>query len=490
MRCCWPSQRLRGCKYIGRVGTGFSDAQLRTLRNAVDADARARNLRRTFRSWNARMSGWRYGSSPAWWSRCSTRAWVARACCANRHSRPSAPTRRRRVWLPNSPPRKQSRRRPGAAGKTAARATAPPSSRKRVAITHPEREVFPGTGITKGDVAEYYRAVSPWILAEMGGRPLSVVRCPEGSGKPCFFQKHTALGWGTHIGSVDVREKNKSVKYLCIDSEEGLLELVQMNVLEFHPWGAKSSDYEHADRIVFDLDPHPSVKWPRVIAAARDLREQLESIGLRSFLRTSGGKGFHVVVPLDPPAPWDEVKRFAQAVAHAMAQLRPSEFVSVAGEKNREGKIFVDWLRNGRGATSVASYSLRARQPPASPCPLTGRSLQRSRAAMPLPSRTRSLASAGANPTPGATSRRCSKRCRRCSREESLVRVSSSGLSVDCASRGKRTMRTLRRPGESRDPVACSGATGFRLSPGTGAVLSVWACAVEYYAGTPSATSL
>ena len=231
-----------------------------------------------------------------------------------------------------------------------------------VEITHPEREVFPGTGITKGDVAAYYRSVAPWILREIGGRPLSVIRCPDGAAKPCFFQKHVMRGWGEHVHGVAIEEKNAREKYLYIDDESGLLELVQMNVLEFHPWGSRVDDYEHADRIVFDLDPHPSVKWPRVVAAAKDLREQLASIGLTSFLRTSGGKGFHVVVPLDPPAPWDTVKAFAQAVAQAMATLRPLEFVSVAGEKNRENRIFVDWLRNGRGATSVGSYSLRARE--------------------------------------------------------------------------------------------------------------------------------
>jgi bifunctional non-homologous end joining protein LigD len=239
-----------------------------------------------------------------------------------------------------------------------------------VAITHPERVVFPGTGITKGDVAAYYRAVAPLLLAGVARRPLSVVRCPDGAGKACFFQKHLATGWGEHVHGVAIKEKAGTQKYLCIEDEAGLLELVQMNVLEFHPWGATSSDPAKADRIVFDLDPHPSVKWPRVVAAARDLRAQLESIGLTSFLRTSGGKGFHVVVPLNPPAPWDAVKRFAQAVAEAMTSLRPKEFVSVAGEKNRSGRIFIDWLRNGRGATSVASYSLRARTTPGVAMPL------------------------------------------------------------------------------------------------------------------------
>jgi len=204
-------------------------------------------------------------------------------------------------------------------------------------------------------------AVSRWLLPVLAGRPVSVVRCPDGAGKPCFFQKHVAQGWGKHIHGVMLKEEKGIGKYLCIQDEAGLLELVQMNVLELHPWGARSRDPEHADRIVFDLDPHPTVKWPRVVAAARNVKKQLESIGLRSFLRTSGGKGLHVVVPLSPPAPWSEVKRFAQAVATAMASLRPMEFVAVAGEKNRSGRIFVDWLRNGRGATSVASYSLRSR---------------------------------------------------------------------------------------------------------------------------------
>lgn len=250
-----------------------------------------------------------------------------------------------------APPKKPTPCKPGAAK--------PAKEKDSVTLTHPERVVFPGLGITKQDVADYYAAMAPWVLAEIGGRPLSIVRCPNGASKKCFFQKHVAAGWGEHIHGVDVGEKEA---YLSIQDEAGLLELVQMNVLEFHPWGATASDPDHADRIVFDLDPHANVKWRRVVEGARFLRDQLDSIGLRSFARTSGGKGFHVVVPLNPPAPWGEAKRFAQAVAQAMSKLRPDDFVSVAGEKNRVGKIFVDWLRNGKGATSVSSYSLRARE--------------------------------------------------------------------------------------------------------------------------------
>ena len=244
---------------------------------------------------------------------------------------------------------------------------------------HPEREVFPGTGISKGDVADYYRAVAPWLLREVAGRPVSIVRCPDGIGKQCFFQKHAGEGWGEHIHGVPIRESKGVRKYVCISDATGLLELVQMNVLELHAWGAKSSDPEHADRLVFDLDPHPTVAWTRVRAAAREVRAELESIGLQSFLRTSGGKGLHVVVPLHPPAPWEQARHFCQAVAQALSTLHPKEFVSVAGEKNREGKIFVDWLRNGRGATSVCSYSLRARQAAGVAMPLAWEELGRVR---------------------------------------------------------------------------------------------------------------
>ena len=248
---------------------------------------------------------------------------------------------------------------------------------KDVLLTHPERIVFAEAGKTKGDVADYYRAVSAWLLPEIAGRPLSVLRCPDGTGKACFFQKHLGRGWGEHVQGIEVEEKEGREQYLSVEDQAGVLELVQMNVLEFHPWGATAADLEHADRLVFDLDPHASVAWKHVTAAARDLREQLASIGLDSFLRTSGGKGLHVVVPLNPPAPWEAVKAFAQAVAEAMTTLKPKEFVSVAGETHRKGKIFIDWLRNGRGATSVASYSLRARPKAGVAMPLAWDELKR-----------------------------------------------------------------------------------------------------------------
>lgn len=230
-----------------------------------------------------------------------------------------------------------------------------------VRLTHPERVVFPADGISKQQVADYYGAVAPLLLAEIAGRPLSVLRCPDGIAQTCFFQKHTGKGWGDHVRAVKVREKSASRNYLAIDDATGLLQLVQMNVLEFHPWGAQADDQEHADRLVFDLDPDESVPWSEVKAAARTVRDVLAGVGLRAFLRTSGGKGLHVVVPLSPPASWTQAKRFAQDLADTLAAERPETFVSVAGRSKRKRRIFIDWLRNSRGATSVASYSLRAR---------------------------------------------------------------------------------------------------------------------------------
>jgi len=230
-----------------------------------------------------------------------------------------------------------------------------------VTITHPERVVFPQLGVRKIDVANYYRAVAPLLVAEIADRPLSLLRCPGGAAKTCFFQKHQTGNLGKHVGSVLLRDSSGRQKYLRIHDVLGLMELVQMNALEFHPWGARAGDPEHADRVVFDLDPHAGVAWKRIVAGARTLRARLEAIGLKSFLRTSGGKGLHVVVPLNPAQPWEAVRTFAGAFARTLAEAMPKEFVATAGESKREDRIFIDWLRNGRGATSVASYSLRAR---------------------------------------------------------------------------------------------------------------------------------
>ena len=243
-----------------------------------------------------------------------------------------------------------------------ARPRAALSKPAQATITHPERVVFPQLGIRKIDVAHYYTAVAEWIVPQLRARPLSILRCPDGAAQTCFFQKHLTAGMGAHVRGVRIKDSSGQQDYLCIDDVVGLLELVQMNALEFHPWGVKANIPDRADRIVFDLDPHAGVAWKQVVDAATAVRKHLDSLGLQSYLRTSGGKGLHVVVPLRPAVSWKTVRPFARAVAEALAARHPDRFVSVAGEEKRSGgRIFIDWLRNARGATSVASYSLRAR---------------------------------------------------------------------------------------------------------------------------------
>jgi bifunctional non-homologous end joining protein LigD len=231
-----------------------------------------------------------------------------------------------------------------------------------VAITHPDREVFGQGGPTKGDVARYYEAVAPLMLPELRGRPLSVVRCPRGTSGACFFQKHHADALGKQVKAVALKEKGGGkAEYLYVDDVEGVLELVQMNTLEFHPWGAPADDPDQPDRLIFDIDPAMGVAWSAVVACARDIRERLQASGLESFVRASGGKGLHVVAPLRRGPSWDAVKAFCEGVADAMVADAPKRYIAEASKAKREGLIFIDWLRNTRGATSVTGWSLRAR---------------------------------------------------------------------------------------------------------------------------------
>ena len=229
-------------------------------------------------------------------------------------------------------------------------------------ITHPSRVVYPDNGITKGDVAAYYAAVADWILPELVNRPLSMVRCPGGTDSACFFQKHHAAKLGGSVRAIALEEKEGGEDdYVYIRDLKGLMELVQMNTLEFHPWGSRVDKPDSPDRIVLDLDPAPGVAWTAVVACARAIRKQLEDMELTSFVRTSGGKGLHVVVPFRRGPGWQVVKDFCERFADAMVARDPERYIATASKAQREGKIFIDWLRNARGATSVCSWSLRAR---------------------------------------------------------------------------------------------------------------------------------
>jgi bifunctional non-homologous end joining protein LigD len=230
------------------------------------------------------------------------------------------------------------------------------------AITSPDRIVYPDIGMTKEQVYDYYVQVGERVLSEIGGRLLSIVRCPDGIEGQRFFQKHAAAGFGDAVKRLKIREASGDTKeYFYVEDLAGLMNLVQMNAIELHPWGSRVEDLEHPDRIVFDLDPDPSIGWSEIKRAARDVHDHLAEIGLPSYPRLSGGKGVHVVAPLAPSADWDDVRRFCGAFADAMAQQQPKRFVATMSKAKREGRIFIDWLRNARGATSIAAWSLRAR---------------------------------------------------------------------------------------------------------------------------------
>lgn len=233
--------------------------------------------------------------------------------------------------------------------------------RSGVELTHPDKVLYPKQGISKRDLANYYASVSDWILPHVVGRPLALVRCPMGESKPCFFQKHPGEHPSPFIGQVDVSREGEPEMHVAIDNEAGLMALVQMGVLEIHTWGCHVNNLEKPDRLIFDLDPDSAVKWDAVISAAYAIREFLEELGLASFLKTTGGKGLHLVIPIQPRVEWEEAKEFCHSIASAIVQASPNKFVATMSKAARRGKIFVDYLRNGRGATSVAPYSTRAK---------------------------------------------------------------------------------------------------------------------------------
>jgi bifunctional non-homologous end joining protein LigD len=225
-----------------------------------------------------------------------------------------------------------------------------------IELSHPDRALWPG--ITKQDLAEYWKAVAEHALPGLAQRPLAIVRCPEGITGQHFFQKH---GHGT-LPSAIRQGEIAGQPYLVIDDVDGLLAMAQISGIELHAWGAREADPSRPDQVVFDLDPGDGVAFADVIKAAQDLREQLQRLNLQSFCRTTGGKGLHLVVPLEPVADWDVVKPFCRAFAETLSQQQPERFLSTVKKADRKGRILIDWLRNGLGATAVASFSPRARE--------------------------------------------------------------------------------------------------------------------------------
>jgi len=230
-----------------------------------------------------------------------------------------------------------------------------------VKLTHPDRIYWKDAGVTKQGLAEYYSEAWRFMAPHVVNRPLALLRCPGGVGGQCFFQKHAWKGMNAKILTLNDPQDASGEPIVGIDGFDGLIGLVQGGVLEIHPWQASLDDLEKPDQIVMDLDPGEGVTWRQMMEAAREVRERMEAEGLACFLKTSGGKGLHVVSPVEPKAGWDEVKGFAKRVADEMSADSPERFVATVSKAKRKGRILVDYLRNGRGATAVAPYSTRAR---------------------------------------------------------------------------------------------------------------------------------
>jgi len=229
-----------------------------------------------------------------------------------------------------------------------------------VRLSNPDKVLYPEQGITKGQLADYYVIVADRMLPHVAGRPVTMVRCPMGQETKCFYQRHAGSGVPEQLREVTI--PGFAEPYLYIADVSGLVAMVQMGVLEIHPWGVTVDQPERADRIVFDLDPAEGLGFEAVILAAREVRDRLRRLGLVSFVKTTGGKGLHVVVPVEATAPWREVKSFAKGVSAEMAADAPDRYLTTAGKADRVGRIFIDYLRNDPTSTAVAPYSTRSRK--------------------------------------------------------------------------------------------------------------------------------
>ncbi len=329
-----------GFVYAGRVGTGFTDATRRELRTKLGKLER---------------------KTPAFSNPPKTRAgvhWVRPALVAEVDF--TEWTKDGRLRHPAFLGLREDKRAPEIVREAP---TEPPKLHAAPRLTHPDRVLFPGRRkVTKRELAEYYTSVTEQVLPELRDRPVAIVRCPSGAESHCFFQRHPGKGVPATLRRVEIAEGTGKNEYLVLDALPDLLELVQLGALELHTWAATVDDLERPDRLTFDLDPSPRVPWTRTLAAARLVRDRLSKLGLTSFVKTTGGKGLHVVVPLIRGASWEECNVFARDVARALVEERPTWFVAEASKTKRSGRVFIDYLRNARGATTVVSYSTRARR--------------------------------------------------------------------------------------------------------------------------------
>jgi len=265
-----------------------------------------------------------------------------------------------------------------------------------ITLSSPDKVLYPAIGVTKLDLAHYYETIAPYILPYAVNRPISLVRCPEGIDGERFFQRHAMKGMTKAIKQIPIPGGESTKPYLYIDDAAGLFGLVQISTLEIHDWGVSLKHLFEPDRLVFDLDPDEELDLATLKAAAVEVRDFLADLGLKSFLKSTGGKGLHVVAPITPKLGWDEVKAFAKAIADALVDVRPDRYTANPLKRTRVGKIFVDYLRNQRGGSAIVNYSTRAKEGAPVACPLAWDELKGLKVAAPytiktLPARLKRL---------------------------------------------------------------------------------------------------
>jgi bifunctional non-homologous end joining protein LigD len=239
-----------------------------------------------------------------------------------------------------------------------------------VRISHPDRLIYPDLGFSKVQLARYYDDIAEWVMPHVRGRPLTLVHCPAGVSGPCTYLKH-AKAWGpSALRRVRIQEKTKVGEYLVADSIAAVVSLVQMGVVEIHTWNSTTDNIERPNRIVWDLDPGPEISWKQTVAAARQLREVLETLGLISWVKTTGGRGLHVIVPIKPSLDWSKCLAYSREVGEALARIDNALYTTAFSKRGRENKILIDYLRNNRTNTSICAYSPRARAGAAVSVPL------------------------------------------------------------------------------------------------------------------------
>jgi bifunctional non-homologous end joining protein LigD len=352
--------------YSGRVGTGFDDADLASLRRVLDKLVQEKSaFANPPRGFTAKGVHW---VKPMLVAEIAFTEWTQNGTLRHpvfhglRKDKKATEVMREHAVKKSPPPAKTAAPLPRVSKRELPRVAASSAVVAGVALSHPDKLYFPADKLSKRDLAEYYEKLSAWMIPHLRDRPLSLVRCPDGWQGQCFYQKHADKSVSDAVDRLVVPEGKGSATYMAAGSVAALVGLLQWGVIEIHPWGSRRPRLERPDRLIFDFDPDDGIGWSHLVDAVQVTRTLLTDIGLTGFLKTTGGKGLHIVVPIQPTIEWEAAKGFTKAIAELLVSTFPDRFTATLSKAQRKSKIFIDYLRNGLGATAVAPYSIRARE--------------------------------------------------------------------------------------------------------------------------------